>query len=74
MGLGALTMSLPYWPMTRIERPDDVVTALIVSDVATEPGLLPGYVMVAMPVMASMVTAAVEGFTTPIATLGSMLG
>src|SRR5207302_1108122 len=39
MGLGSLTMSLPYWPMTRIDRPWGVVTAPSVSDVASAPGL-----------------------------------
>src|SRR4051812_8790824 len=38
IGFGSLTWSLPYWPITRIDRPCGVVTALIVSLVDSEPG------------------------------------
>src|SRR5438309_836144 len=35
---GSTTALFPYWPTTRIERPLEVVTAPIVSDVARPPG------------------------------------
>src|SRR3954471_18233473 len=39
MGLGLLTGSFPYWPTTSTPVPSGLVTALIVSAVATPPGI-----------------------------------
>src|SRR5436190_12056527 len=57
IGFGSLTTSLPYWPTTRIDRPDGVVTALMVSDVATAPGLRNVATYVDVPSSATLTTA-----------------
>src|SRR5438067_10915351 len=57
MGFGSLTTSFPYWPMTRIDRPCGVVTALSVSAVASEPGLRSVETNVGVPSGATLITA-----------------
>src|SRR3954454_9510324 len=57
IGFGSLTASLPYCPTTRIDRPLGVVTALIVSAVASAPGLRIVATYVGVPAGETLTTA-----------------